>query len=97
MKYFVHRFDVIRIKVAVEAETQLEAIKKAGEFIDADYPIKPYFPASWPDTDENFAETNGYPAHLGHEPACETIEYFVDEVGDEGFEHSKTYKVENLT
>jgi hypothetical protein len=80
-KYFVHRYDVIRIKVAVEANSQAEAIVVADEFLDRESPIG--------EATDN-PNYDGNPLNwVYYQHAEETTGYLVDEFGDRG-EHQRS-------
>lgn len=89
-KYFVHRYDVIRVKVAVEADSQAEAMVKADEFLEGQHPI-PNFDNTTCESDEDFVADVGCPVLIHYETAEETTGYLVDEFGDEEFERSRFY------
>lgn len=90
MKYFVHRYDVIRIKVAVEADSQADAIVKADEFLDRVCPIAD-FDNTYGESDEDFVASVRCPALVHYEHAEEITGYLVDEFGDEAHERSTFY------
>jgi len=84
MKYHVHVYTIVRIKVAnVEADNQEEAIRAAEDFINYREVIDKEFPKS-PDrlTQVEHIEWTEE----------ETSEYLVDEVGDDSFSNSKFWK-----
>ena len=94
MKYFVHRYDVVRVKVAVEAEDHAGAMKAADEYLANNHPI-PASVLNYPcvhQDDELTMGFLGYPNWLHYEePGQEVTGYLVDEVGDEEYRNSKSY------
>lgn len=95
-KFFVHRYDVVRVKVAVEAEDHLAAMKAADDYLATDHPLDNKYLANRrlfsSGSDEADAERVGLP-HWIHveEPGQEITGYLVDEFGDENNEKSRTY------
>ena len=93
-KYFVHRYDVVRVKVAVEAEDHAGAMKAADDYLAKNHPIRNRYVVSPTVTidDELIAKTQGYPTWLHYEePGQEVTGYLVDEVGDEEYDTSLSY------
>lgn len=84
-QFHVHIYHVVRTKVSIEAEDQVDAMKKADEFI--------------PDLGSANTNVSFEAEHLfqGHgtvhhtENAEEVVGYLVDEVGDEEFERTVSY------
>lgn len=91
-KFFVHRYDVVRIKVAVEATDHAEAMKKVDDHLAAHEPIRPYCAV----VDEfAFADPANLPLMVQIEHAAETTGYLVDNADDEGFDGSIAYDVDH--
>ncbi|MGE8141757.1 hypothetical protein ACQKOE_07265 [Novosphingobium sp. NPDC080210] len=95
-RYYVHRYDVIRIKVAVDAESQLEAMKAADEFLSysSNYPIHEHSIASTYEGEIAKVEERGVPCFMHYEQAEEVTGYLVDEAGDEEYANSIYYNAE---
>ena len=89
MKYAVHIFAVVRVKVPdVEAESQADAIRKAEESTDL------YGTLNWPIGRMCHVDARGVSEV---EYAEENLYYLVDEEGDEKFERSRHYKADGVT
>ena len=84
MKYFVHRYDVVRVKVAVEANNQQAAMTAADEYLATNHPLINKY---------SHMEGEQYPTPkwLDYETAGEVAGYLVDEVGDEDYLNSTNY------
>lgn len=84
MKYFVHRYDVVRVKVAVEADDQKRAMIAADEYLALNHPLINKY---------SHMEGDQYPAPkwLEIEGAEEITGYLVDEVGDEEYSKTRSY------
>ena len=81
MKYFVHCYKEVRVKVAVEAESQQDAIRKAEE---TDFDLLLTRVGPFP----------GFPAVEHIEFADETHGYLVDEADDLEYQQSRAYDAE---
>lgn len=85
-QYFVHIYHVVRTKVSIEAEDQIDAMKKADEFI--------------PNIESSNISLEAESQFQGHgtihhtESAEEVVGYLVDEVGDEEYSKSASYDVD---
>ena len=95
MLYFVHRYDVVRIKVAVEAEDHEDAMKKADALLAKDHPVRDW--SAFHSLEEEVASVTGsdpslLPRSLQVEEAGQEVTgYLVDEVGDEeGYANSRS-------
>lgn len=89
-KYFVHRYDVVRVKVAVEARSQQEAMQKADDYLATNHPIRNCYHSVG--DDEKIAQHYGFPTWLHYEePGQEVTGYLVDEFGDQNYERSQEY------
>jgi hypothetical protein len=90
MKYNVHAYINVRVKVLnVEAESQVEACKKAEEFLSNHGPVvdKTYVGID----QESLVEKTC----IGHvEDAEESLGYLVDEVGDTEYRNTTYYKID---
>ena len=95
MKYFVHRYDVVRVKVAVEANSQQAALIAADEYLATNHPIPQYHEISnhmGYNNDAAIADHYGYPTWLEFgEPGQEVTSYLVDVVGDADYIHTCNY------
>ncbi|WP_177822624.1 hypothetical protein [Erythrobacter aureus] len=92
-RYFVHRYDVIRVKVAVEAASQQDAMTKADEFLRDNYPLRDW-EANRSAEEDVLHVMNRFstlPLALAYAHAEETTGYLVDEVGDSEYENSVQY------
>jgi len=82
MKYDVHIFAIVRVKVArISAESQIEAIHKAEGSVDL------YTLFNKPDSVN--VETTEFADGISH--------YLVDEVGDSTYERSRFYEADGET
>ena len=89
MKYAVHIFAVVRVKIPdVEAESQAEAIRKAEESTDL------YGTLNWPIGRMCHVDARGVSEV---EYAEENLYYLVDEEGDEKYANSRHYKADGVT
>ena len=79
-QYRVHMYTVVRVPIVVMAENQLDAIKKTDK-IDLHRIIDGYVGYEVCDQVEFADEVNGF---------------LVDEVGDEEYENSRYYNLEDL-
>ena len=81
MKYTVHGYEVVRVKVVgIEAESQEQAIEK-------------YKALTRTSLARTFGRPMGWPSGLSEtEYAGETAYYLVDEEGEEDFEHSHWHR-----
>lgn len=90
--YFVHRYDVVRVKVAVDAADHAGAIKAADDYLEHNHPIpnRYLFPLG---IDEESQITPGLlPTWLQVEdPGQEVVGYLVDEPGDSEHQNSLNY------
>lgn len=84
MLYYVHRYDIIRIKVAVEAEDHVSAMKTADAILDASYPIRGF----------DYGDIDMPGKCMAVEQADETTGYLVDEAGDDEYANSRTYNAD---
>ncbi len=91
--YFVHRYDVVRVKVAVKATDQKDAMLKADEFLAQNYPLRDWSANPTLQEDELQATSRfaTLPLALSYEHAEETTGYLVDEVGDDDYGKSNHY------
>lgn len=78
-QYFVHIYHVVRTKISIEAESQIEAMKLADGFL-------PRIESSNVNLD---VERHGVIHHT--ESAEEVVGYLVDEVGDDEYHNSVSY------
>lgn len=92
-RYFVHRYDVVRVKVAVEAEDHAGAMKAADDYLGKHHPIRnAYYDAN--SDDQELADRLSLPAWIHYEePGQEVTGYLVDEFDDP--EHEKTAEYES--
>ena len=82
--YFVHRYDVVRVKVAVEAEGYSEAMKAADAYLAEHHPIQNAYNADWADTAK--------PTWIHVEEAGQEVQgYLVDLLDDDTHEHSREF------
>lgn len=88
-RYFVHRYDVVRVKVAVEARSQSEAMIKADDYLEQSHPLADVYHSVG--DDEKIAKHYGFPTWIHYEKADESTYYLVDEFGDEDFNRSQEY------
>lgn len=90
--FFVHRYDVVRVKVAVEAEDHAGAMKAADDYLKHNHPIpnRYLFPVG---IDEESQIAPGLlPTWLQVEdPGQEIVGYLVDEPGDSEHQNSRGY------
>lgn len=90
--FFVHRYDVVRVKVAVEAEDHAGAMKAADDYLEHNHPIpnRYLFPVG---IDEESQIAPGLlPTWLQVEdPGQEIVGYLVDEPGDPECQNSRSY------
>lgn len=92
--FFVHRYDVVRVKVAVEAPDQREALKAADAYLAHHHPIPATRSHSLDPSEDDgqTADRLGWPTWLHYEePGQEVVGYLVDTVGDETYESSLTF------
>ena len=82
--HFVHRYDVVRVKVAVEAADHASAIRAADAYLALNSPIHPR--ASNMEGDQYLC-----PKWLSVESADEVTGYLVDEAGDPEYAKSVSY------
>lgn len=94
MIHLVHRYDVVRVKVAVEADSHEEAMKKADELLAKHNPVRPtqHVPGGVIEEREWLGRyKENLPVVLGVEHADEVTGYLVDELGDEEYEKTRSY------
>ncbi len=85
-KFFVHRYEVVRVKVAVEAADHADAMRKADEHLAND----PVFRERTIVADE-YAFAGLVPYTIAFAPAEEVTGYLVDNADDDDFEGSRSY------
>lgn len=90
-KFFVHRYDVIRVKVAVEATDHQSAMKAADDYLAHNHPV-PAEHLYTSGSDEADAERVGLPHWIhAEEPGQEVTGYLVDAFGDDEHETTRSY------
>ena len=90
-RFYVHRYDVVRIKVAVDAEDHASAIKAADEALAQGY-LGQNLTREW--ISPEFEALVEAPCVIHMEPAEETTGYLVDEAGDEEYSKTQSYDAE---
>ncbi|WP_371422640.1 hypothetical protein [Tardiphaga sp.] len=81
-RYFVHRYDVVRVKVAVEADDHKAAMLAADDYLARNHPISNRYHGGAGE-DEALAENIGLPTWLEHEEAGQAVTgYLIDEFDD---------------
>lgn len=90
--FFVHRYDVVRVKVAVEAADHAGAMKAADDYLEHNHPIpnRYLFPVG---INEESQITPGIiPTWLQvEEPGQEIVGYLIDEPNDSEHQNSRGY------
>lgn len=92
-RFYVHRYDVVRIKVAVDAADQAEAMTAADNFLESSY-IARSLTHEWIGPEfEGLVEA---PILIQMEPAEETTGYLVDEAGDPEYLKTRSYDADKI-
>lgn len=88
-RYFVHRYDVVRVKVAVKARDQQDALRRADDYLAKQHPLADvYHNVGDP---EKIAEHHGFPTWIYCEKNESDVGYLVDEFGDHEHNRSMEY------
>lgn len=89
--YFVHRYDVVRVKVAVEATDHTSAMERADSYLADHHPIPNRY-LGGAGQDEALAEAVGLPTWLQIEEAGQAVTgYLVDDFDDPEHINSRSY------
>lgn len=88
-RYFVHRYDVVRVKVAVKARDQLDALRRADDYLAKDHPLRNVYHNVG--DEEKIAEHHGFPTWIHCEKDDSDVGYLVDEFGDPNFDRTMEY------
>jgi hypothetical protein len=85
-QYFVHVYHVVRTKISIEADNQVDAMRKADSFIPDIQSVNIPYSA------ESEFQDHGVIHHT--ESAEEVAGYLVDEVGDTEYANTRLYDAE---
>lgn len=93
-RFYVHRYDVVRIKVSVDAKDQASAMVTADEFLAGGY-LGRNLTREW--IGSEFEALVEAPILIHIEPAEETTGYLVDEAGDPEYLKTRSYDADKIS
>lgn len=88
-RYFVHRYDVVRVKVAVKARDQQDALRRADDYLAKNHPLANCYHNVG--CEEKIAEHYGFPTWIYYEKDESDVGYLVDEFGDANYDRTTEY------